>query len=77
MNTKFIKSAIEKRIAKKDDQHISPIAGALFGVFLIIAIFGAIFGDSRYPDVVIGAWVLGCTLIGTYFLFAMKVASQW
>ena len=77
MNTKFIKSAIEKRITKKDDQHISPIAGALFGVFLIIAILGAIFGDGRYPDVFIGAWVLGWILIGTYFLFAMKVASQW
>ena len=77
MNTKFIKSAIEKRIAKKDDQHISPIAGALFGVFLVIAILGAIFGDGRYPDVLIGAWVLGWTLIGAYFLFAMKVASQW
>ena len=77
MNTKFIRSAIEKRITKKDDQHISPIAGALFGVFLIIAIVGAIFGDGRYPDVFIGAWVLGWILIGTYFLFAMKVASQW
>jgi hypothetical protein len=77
MNTKFIKSAIEKRIAKKDDQHISPIAGALFSMFLIIAIMGAIFGDGRYPDMLIGAWVLGWTLIGAYFLFAMKVASQW
>jgi regulator of protease activity HflC (stomatin/prohibitin superfamily) len=77
MDTKFIKSAIEKRITKKDDQHISPIAGALFGVFLLIAILGAIFGDGRYPDMLIGAWVLGLTLIGAYFLFAMKVASQW
>jgi regulator of protease activity HflC (stomatin/prohibitin superfamily) len=77
MDTKFIKSAIEKRIVKKDDQHISPIAGALFGVFLIVAILGAIFGDGRYPDMLIGAWVLGLTLIGAYFLFAMKVASQW
>jgi hypothetical protein len=77
MDTKFIKSAIEKRITKKDDQHISPIAGALFGVFLIIAILGAIFGDGRYPDALLGAWALGWTLIGTYFLFSMKVASQW
>jgi regulator of protease activity HflC (stomatin/prohibitin superfamily) len=77
MDTKYIKSAIEKRIAKRDDQHIPPIAGALFGVFLIIAILGAIFGDGRYPDMLLGAWVLGWTLIGTYLLFAMKVASQW
>ncbi len=38
---------------------------------------GAIFGDGRYPDGLIGAWVLGWTMLGTYFLFAMKVASQW
>jgi hypothetical protein len=75
MNAKFIKSAIEKR--KKDDQHIAPIAGALFGLSLIIAIIGAVIGDGRYSDWLLGIWVLGWTLIGTYFLFAMKVASQW
>jgi len=75
MNTKFIKSAIEKR--KKDDQHIAPIAGALFGVFLIIATMGAIIGSSRFPDYLIGIWVVTWTILGTYFLFAMKVASQW
>lgn len=77
MNTNFIKSAIEKRIAKKEDQHISPVAGALFGVFLFIAIIGAIMADGRFPDALLGAWVLGWTMVGTYFLFAMKVASQW
>ena len=77
MNTKFIKSAIEKGFTKKDDQHISPIAGALFGVFLIIAVMGAIMGDGLYPDALLGVWVLGWMLIGAYFLFAMKVASQW
>jgi regulator of protease activity HflC (stomatin/prohibitin superfamily) len=77
MNTKFIKSAIEKRISKNDDQHISPIAGALFGVFMIIAILGAISGDGRFPDAVIAAWAIGWILVGMYFLFSMKVASQW
>ncbi|MBI5963797.1 MAG: slipin family protein [Chloroflexi bacterium] len=77
MNTKFIKSAIEKRFTTKDDQHISPIAGTLFGLFLIIGIIGAVVGDGRYSDVILGVWVIGWVLIGTYFLFAMKVASQW
>jgi regulator of protease activity HflC (stomatin/prohibitin superfamily) len=77
MNAKFIKSAIEKRISKNDDQHISPIAGALFGVFMIIAILGAIFGDGRFPDAVIAVWAIGWILVGMYFLFSMKVASQW
>jgi len=75
MNTKSIKSIIEKR--KKDDQHISPIAGALFGLFLMIAIIGVFISDGRFPDALIGAWAISWTLVGTYFLFAMKVASQW
>jgi regulator of protease activity HflC (stomatin/prohibitin superfamily) len=74
MNTKPLKSLLQKG---KDYQHIPPIAGALFGVFLVIAIAGAILGDGRYPDVILGAWVLSWTIIGIYFLFAMKVASQW
>ena len=75
MNAKLLKSVIEKR--NKDDQHISPIAGALFGVFLIIAVSGAIFGESRYSEGLIAAWALAWLIIGTYFLFALKVASQW
>jgi regulator of protease activity HflC (stomatin/prohibitin superfamily) len=75
MNTKIIKSALDKK--KKDDQHISPIAGALFGLFMVVAVIGAFVGDGRFPDFLIGAWVIVWTLVGTYFLFAMKVASQW
>ena len=77
MNTKFMKSALEKSFTKKDDQHISSIAGATFGVFMIIAILGAIIGDGRYSDAAIAAWAIGWMLIGMYFLFSMKVASQW
>ncbi|NWG05267.1 MAG: slipin family protein [Chloroflexi bacterium] len=44
---------------------------------LVIAVLGAVFGSGRYSDVVLGTWVLGWTLIGTYILFALKVASQW
>jgi regulator of protease activity HflC (stomatin/prohibitin superfamily) len=74
MNTKPLKSLIQNR---KDDQHIPPIAGALFGVSLVAAIAGAIFGDGRYSDGLIGAWVLGWTIVGAYLLLALKVASQW
>jgi regulator of protease activity HflC (stomatin/prohibitin superfamily) len=75
MNTKLLKSVFEKR--KQIDQHISPVAGTLFGLALIIAIAGALFGDGRYADGLIGAWVLGWLVVGCYFLFALKVASQW
>jgi uncharacterized membrane protein YqiK len=74
MNTKIFNTLIQN---KKDDQHISPIAGTLFAVFLVVAIAGAILGDGRYADGLIGAWVLGWLIVGTYFLFALKVASQW
>ncbi len=77
MNTSLFRSLLEKNKASKDDQHIPPIAGTLFAVLLLIAIIGAIFADGRYPDVAIGIWVSAWMLIGMYFLFALKVASQW
>ena len=77
MNTSFLKSVFEKKNMNKDDQHIPAIAGTIFGLCLIIAIIGAIYGDGRYPEIALGAWVLGWTAIGSYFMFAMKVASQW
>lgn len=77
MNANLIKSLIEKNKAQKDDQHISPIAGLLFGIFMILGVVGAIIGDGRFPDWTIGSWVLVCLTVGSYFLFAMKVASQW
>ena len=77
MNANLMKSLIEKNKAQKDEQHISPIAGLLFGIFMIFGVGGAIIGDGRFPDWAIGTWVIGCALIGSYFLFALKVASQW
>ena len=74
MNTKLFKSFVQN---KKEDQHIPAIAGTLFGVFLVIAILGAVFADGRFSDAVIGTWVIVWTFIGSYFLFAIKVAAQW
>lgn len=74
MSTRFLKAFVQN---KKEDQHIPAIAGSLFSIFLVIAIIGAVIGDGNYPDAVIGTWVVGWTAIGTYFLFAIKVASQW
>lgn len=75
MNTRLLtKNAIT---ADKLDQRISPIAGTIFGLFLTIAILGAIFMDGKQSDALIGAWVVGWMLIGIYILFALKVANQW
>lgn len=77
MKTDFIKSAMEKKKTQQADMHISPIAGSVFGVVLVIAVLGAILGDGKVNDALLGTWVLGWTLIGTYVLFALKVANQW
>ncbi len=75
MNTRFLKSAIK---FKKDDQHIPPIAGFVFGIILVGAIKIALLLDStNASDLTIGAVVLALTGIATYLLFAIKVASQW
>jgi len=77
MKTDFMKSAMEKKKAQQADMHISPVAVTVFGIFLIIAVLGAILGDGKISDALLGSWVLGWTLIGTYLLFALKVANQW
>ena len=61
-----------------EEQHISGIAGLLFGVFMIIAVAGAVyFASQNISENWIGVWVTVMTLIGTYLLFAFKVAAQW
>lgn len=77
MNTSLFKSLLEKNKQTKEDQHISPIAITIFTTFLLVAVFGAIMGDGRFSDILIGGWVFGWTLVGVYFLFALRVASQW
>jgi regulator of protease activity HflC (stomatin/prohibitin superfamily) len=74
MNLKMKKEAQK---GQKIDSHISGIAGTLFAILLIAATLGAILMDGKVADWVIGTYVLGLTLIGTYILFALKVASQW
>ncbi|MFZ5808928.1 MAG: slipin family protein [Chloroflexota bacterium] len=64
---------------KKSNERIPPIA--IFAAVLIYTIgtAAAIYLDSstRLGDGLIGAIFLLFSIIGTYLLFAMKVASQW
>lgn len=77
MDSKFIKSVNQKKTSKDKDLHVSGVAGTIFGFFLTIAVLGAIIMDGRVNGAWIGLHVLGMSLIGTYILFALKVASQW
>ncbi|MBK7450287.1 MAG: slipin family protein [Anaerolineales bacterium] len=75
MNTKFLKSITQ---TPKDNQHIPPIAGFIFTILLIGTIKIALLLDvTNASDLFIGAVVLAMTGVATYFLFAIKVASQW
>jgi len=75
MNSNIFKSLIQ---TKKDDQHIPPIAGFVFGILLIGAIKAALLLEAIHAsELTIGAVVLAILGIATYFLFAIKVASQW
>jgi regulator of protease activity HflC (stomatin/prohibitin superfamily) len=62
---------------QKIDPHISGVAGTAFAIVMVAAVIGALVMDGKAADWVIGTYVLGLTLIGTYILYAMRVASQW
>jgi regulator of protease activity HflC (stomatin/prohibitin superfamily) len=76
MESKFVKNIIQKKQGK-DDQHISGIAGTIFGVLLTVAVLGALLMDGRVADLWLGLFVVGVTLVAVYILYALKVASQW
>ncbi|PWH12457.1 MAG: peptidase [Anaerolineae bacterium] len=62
----------------KPDPHIPPIAVFVFIIFLVGAIKAALLLEFLgFSDLVIAATVLAINGIGTYFLFALKVANQW
>ena len=68
-----IKNIMQKNRVAKANQHIPPIAILLFGISLVIAMFGA----NKVNHSWINAWVTAWILLGIILLFALKVASQW
>jgi regulator of protease activity HflC (stomatin/prohibitin superfamily) len=78
MSTKYTKDKTLQSLKAKKDEHISGVAGTIFAVFLVACVLGAILMDQTgISDGVIGGYVSVMMLIGTYFLFALKVAAQW
>lgn len=76
MSFKFADNKALLRDAR-NEQHIAPIAAALFGISMLAAILGAILMDGKAADGWIGTYVVTMVVIGTYCMFALKVASQW
>jgi len=77
MESKFIKSVMERKKVQQAEQHISAIAGTIFGVLMVITVLGAAWMAGRVADAWLGLFVTITTLLGVYILFALKVASQW
>lgn len=77
MDTKFMKNVNQKKPSKDYDPHISGVAVMLFGIFITVAVISAIIMDGRVDGRWIGLYVMSMILVGTNFLFALKVASQW
>ena len=73
MESKFIKNVVQKKQGK-DDQHISGIAGMIFGILIAVEILGTRWMDGRVSEFWIGTFVVVVTLVATYILFALKVA---
>ena len=61
----------------KIDLHISPLAGTIFGIFILAAVLGAYQMDGKVAEGWIGTYVLGLTLIGTLCMYSLKVATPW
>jgi regulator of protease activity HflC (stomatin/prohibitin superfamily) len=61
------------------DQHIPGVAGFLFAVCLLVNILGAIHltSSGKLNDSWVGVWTVAWTLLGIFFLFWLKIASQW
>ena len=76
MESKLIKNILQRK-SVTENQHVSAVAGTIFGVFVVLTTLGAVLMDSRAPDALIGSFVAIMMLVGTYILFALKVASQW
>jgi regulator of protease activity HflC (stomatin/prohibitin superfamily) len=77
MESKFIKSVTERKRAQQAEQHISAIAGTIFGILIALTVWGAVLMDGSIADAWIGLYVVVMTLLSVYILFALKVASQW
>ncbi|KAF0109174.1 MAG: hypothetical protein FD146_218 [Anaerolineaceae bacterium] len=65
------------QIKQMQDQHIPAIAGAIFLIFLLLGALGGVLLSNILAEIWTPVWILGWTLVGMYFLFGLKVASQW
>ncbi len=63
----------------KPDQHIPSVAGALFAICMLACFLGIFWmtNNGVTSDTLTGVWTVGWILLGTFFLYWLKIASQW
>jgi hypothetical protein len=64
---------------QQSNPHVPGVAGALFTLCLLVGTAGSILFAIRNPasEILPAAWTIGWLIIGCFFLFSLKVASQW
>jgi len=63
---------------KPDDLRVNGVAGAITGILITIAVMGAIImSEQGVSDFITGLYFTVLFLIALFFLFGLKVASQW
>ena len=73
----MMKKLLKGNKGQVDNIHVNGIALAIFVVFMLISVAGAIIMDKKVNDWLIAIFSLGIMLIGFIFLFSFKVAQQW
>ncbi len=73
----MLKKLLKGNKGQVDNIHVNGIALAIFVVFMLISVAGAIIMDKKVNDWLIAIFSLGIMLIGFIFLFSFKVAQQW
>ena len=66
----MVTSIVGSRAGRSGLQYVSPI-----GLAVLIVCFAAGAGVTAWRDQ--PAWIIAGTVVGVYFLFAIKIASQW
>jgi regulator of protease activity HflC (stomatin/prohibitin superfamily) len=63
----------------KPDQHIPGVAGALFAICLLAGGFGTMLMTTNgiMSDTGVGIWIVAWILLGSFFLYSLKIAAQW
>ncbi len=60
------------------DQHIPGMAGFLFAICMLACFIGVfVMTQNAVGDALIGTWTVAWILLSVYFLFWLKIASQW